>query len=133
MSTIEVSITLTVDDLLTAVAQLSDDALNDFTQRIMTLQAQREQASPASEKAQISAAEAVWAADQALGDLEVHGLSREKPTLVPLPKPHWWIPYRFSDGTILAILRVDALAGTVLLSDEEQANLWQQIEQRKHS
>ncbi len=130
MSAIEISIKLTVDDLLAAVAQLSDEALSDFARRVMALQEQRQQELRASEKTQISAAEAIRAADQLLGDLERHGLSHEKPTLVPMSKPHWWIPYRFSDGTILAIIRVDALTGAVLLSSEEQANLWQQVEQR---
>ena len=131
MGTTEVSIKVTVDDLLAAVAQLSDEALNDFARRVLRLQEQRKQGAYTLEEIQISAAEAIRGADQSLGDLQGYDLSHEKPTLVPLPRPHWWIPYRFSDGTLLAIMRVDAITGAVLLSSEEQASLWQQIEQRK--
>jgi len=85
-------------------------ALLEEQQRIFTLKARR-------------------AADRAVfGDLVGCALSSGDPVWVPTPKPHWRVPYRSFDGTLLTIVDVDAHTLTASLTDEERAALLEQVE-----
>ncbi len=76
------------------------------------------------QQAQISALEARRLADRAVfGDLVGCALSSDEPIWVPTPKPHWRIPYRFFDGTLVAIVNVDAHTALVSLTEEERSAL----------
>lgn len=78
---------------------------------------------------QISAGEARRAADQALfGDLVGCALSSDDPIWAPKPEPHWRVPYRLFDGTLVTIVTVDAHTGAVSLTEEERAELLEQVE-----
>jgi PHD/YefM family antitoxin component YafN of YafNO toxin-antitoxin module len=78
---------------------------------------------------QMLAAEARRAADRVIfGDLVGCALRSDEPIWTPEPKPHWQIPYRFLDGTLLKIVEVDAQTGQVSLTDEERATLLEQVE-----
>lgn len=126
---IDLSIKLSVDDLIVAIEQLPDEVLNEVVERVTTLQQQRQSAPVATPQAPtISAADAYHAADQALfGMIKDHGVRHESPMLIPKPKPCWLIPYRLADGTLLAIVPVDAHTGQVLLSREELARVQAQV------
>ena len=77
----------------------------------------------------LSAAEARRAADRAVfGDLVGCALSSGDPLWLPTPEPHWRIPYRSFDGTVLIVVDVDARTGAVALTDEERAALMDKIE-----
>ena len=47
---------------------------------------------------------------------------------MPTPKPHWRIPYRFFDGTLVAIVNVDAHTAVVSLTEEERTALLEKTE-----
>ena len=49
-------------------------------------------------------------------------------TWVPAPEPHWCVPYRSFDGTLLAVVEVNARTQAVSLTVEERATLLEQIE-----
>jgi len=77
----------------------------------------------------ISASEARRVANQAVfGDLVGCALSSDEPIWSPSPKPHWRIPYRFFDGTLLKIVEVDALTRAVSLTNEERTALLAEVE-----
>lgn len=77
----------------------------------------------------ISALEARRAADRAVfGDLVGCALSSGDPVWEPSPEPHWRVPYRSFDGTLLAVVEVDAHTQAVSLTDEERATLLQRVE-----
>jgi hypothetical protein len=72
--------------------------------------------------------EARRAADRAVfGDLVGCALSSGEPIWAATPKPQWRVPYRFFDGTLLAIVEVDAQTGAVSLTDEARSNLLAQV------
>lgn len=82
-----------------------------------------------AQQAPLSALEARRAADRAVfGDLVGCALSSGDPIWAATPKPHWRVPYRFFDGTLLAIVEVDAQTGAVSLTDEARSNLLAQVE-----
>ena len=77
----------------------------------------------------ISALEARRAADRAVfGDLVGCALSSGDPEWGPSPEPHWRVPYRSFNGTLMAEVVVDARTQEVSLTDEERAALLQQVE-----
>jgi len=77
----------------------------------------------------LSAGEARRAADRAVfGDLVGCALSSGDPLWLPTPEPHWSIPYRSFDGTVLIVVDVDARTGAVALTDEERVALMDRIE-----
>jgi PHD/YefM family antitoxin component YafN of YafNO toxin-antitoxin module len=77
----------------------------------------------------ISAQEARRAADRAVfGELVGCALSSGDPVWSPTPEPRWRIPYHLFDGTLLAVVEVDASAQTVLLREEERTALLEQVE-----
>lgn len=68
-----------------------------------------------------SALEARRAADRAIfGDLVGCALSSGDPEWVTDPKPHWRVPYRSFDGTLIATVDVDAHTWIVSLTDEKR-------------
>ena len=76
-----------------------------------------------------SALEARRAADRAVfGDLVGCALSSGDPVWVPAPEPHWRVPYKSFDGTLLASIKVDARTRTASLTDKERAALLEQVE-----
>ena len=77
----------------------------------------------------LSAAEVRRAADRAVfGDLVGCALSSGDPLWLSTPEPHWSIPYRSFDGTVLIAVDVDARTGAVALTDEERVALMDRIE-----
>lgn len=73
--------------------------------------------------------EARRAADRAVfGDLVGCALSSGDPVWVPAPEPHWRVPYRSFDGTLLAVVDVDARTRAISLTDEERLVLLEQVE-----
>ena len=77
----------------------------------------------------VSALEARRAADRAVfGDLVGCALSSGDPVWVPAPEPHWRVPYRGFDGTLLTVVDVDTRTRAVSLTDEERAALLEQVE-----
>ena len=77
----------------------------------------------------VSALEARRAADRAVfDDLVGCALSSGDPVWVPAPEPHWRVPYRSFDGTLLAAVNVDARTRAVSLTDEERAALLERVE-----
>ena len=77
----------------------------------------------------VSAREARRAADRAVfGELVGCALSSGDPVWVPAPEPHWRVPYRGLDGTLLAAVNVDARTRAVSLTDEERAALLERVE-----
>jgi PHD/YefM family antitoxin component YafN of YafNO toxin-antitoxin module len=80
-------------------------------------------------QAQLSAAEARRKADKALfDDLVGCALSSGDPQLASGPAPHWRVPYRFLDGTLVAIIEVDAHTGDVSLTDSQRNQILSQVE-----
>lgn len=78
----------------------------------------------------VSAVQARRAADKVvLQDLVGCALSSGEPLFAPTPQPHWRVPYRYVDGTLLAIVPVDALSGLVSFAGEERDALLAQVEQ----
>lgn len=81
-------------------------------------------------QAQLSAAEARRKADKALfADLVGCALSGGDPQLASGPSPHWRVPYRFLDGTLVAIIEVDAHTGNVSLTDSQRNQILSQVEE----
>ncbi|MBM4431746.1 MAG: type II toxin-antitoxin system Phd/YefM family antitoxin [Chloroflexi bacterium] len=77
----------------------------------------------------VSALEARRAADRAVfGELVGCALSSGDPVWVPAPEPHWRVPYRGFDGTLLAAVDVDARTRAVSLTDDERAALLERVE-----
>ena len=77
----------------------------------------------------VSALEARRAADRVVfDDLVGCALSSGDPVWVPAPEPHWRVPYRSFDGTLLAAVNVDARTRAVSLTDEERAALLERVE-----
>lgn len=127
MDTVETSAKLTIEELVAAVEKLSTEELTEFVRRIAAIQTQQGVTLP--EKEQLSAFEARHVADQAVfGDLVDCALRSETPLLVSQPTPHWRVPYRFSDGKLLAIVAVDAYTGRVFLTNEKRTTLLEQAE-----
>lgn len=123
-----VPLKLTLEDLLAAAEQLPPAALEDFIQRLLALQTQRKML--AENLPQISAQEARQAADRAIwGDEAEAALSSDEPMLMPTPTPRWRIPYRQPNGTLLAIVEVEAHTGAVLLTEEKRGTILAQVEQ----
>jgi PHD/YefM family antitoxin component YafN of YafNO toxin-antitoxin module len=78
----------------------------------------------------LSAAQAQQAADRVVfGDLVGCALASDIPIWVPEPTPLWRVPYRLFDGTLLAIVEVDAYSAAVSLTEQERAKLLAQVEQ----
>ncbi len=78
---------------------------------------------------QISASQARQAADHMVfGDLVGCALSSGEPIFAPMPCPHWRVPYRFFDGTLLTVVTVDAYSATVSLTNEERHQLLDKVE-----
>ena len=76
-----------------------------------------------------SALEARRAADRAVfGDLVGCALSSGEPEWVSDPEPHWRVPYRSFDGTLIATVEVDAHTWVVSLTSEERAEILEQVE-----
>ncbi|MDY6874665.1 MAG: type II toxin-antitoxin system Phd/YefM family antitoxin [Chloroflexota bacterium] len=77
----------------------------------------------------VSALKARRAADRAVfGDLVGCALSSGDPEWAPAPEPRWRVPYRSFDGTLLAVVEVDARTRAVSLTDEERTALLEQVE-----
>jgi hypothetical protein len=51
-----------------------------------------------------------------------------EPIWSPEPDPHWRIPYRLPNGSLLRIVGVDAGSGEVWLTEMERELLLQQVE-----
>jgi len=64
----------------------------------------------------------------AYDDLVGCALSSGDPLWLPTPEPHWRIPYRSFDGTVLIVVDVDARTGAIALTNEERAALMDRIE-----
>ena len=62
------------------------------------------------------------------GDLVGCALSSGDPVWVSTPEPHWRVPYKSFDGTLLTVVDVDARTQAVSLTDEERATLLEQVE-----
>jgi PHD/YefM family antitoxin component YafN of YafNO toxin-antitoxin module len=76
------------------------------------------------------ALEARRTADHAVfGDLVGCALSSGDPVWTPTPEPHWRVPYRGFDGTLLITVNVDANTLAVSLTSEERTALLEQLEQ----
>jgi len=81
------------------------------------------------ERQKVSALEARRAADRAVfGDLVGCALSSGDPVWVTAPEPHWRVPYRGFDGTLLAVVNVDVRTQAVSLTDEERTALLERVE-----
>ena len=77
----------------------------------------------------ISAPAVRRAADRAVfGDLVGCALSSGDPVWVQSPQPHWRVPYRSFDGTLLTEVMADARTCEVSLTDEERTSLLRQVE-----
>lgn len=82
------------------------------------------------ERQKALALEARRAADRAVfGDLVGCALSSGDPVWVSTPEPHWRVPYRSFDGTLLTTVNVDAHTLTVSLTNKERTALLEQLEQ----
>jgi hypothetical protein len=127
-TSVEVSIKLTLDDLLAAAEQLPPAALEDFIQRLKDLQTQQKRL--VENLPHLSAQEARQVAQQAIwGDQAEAVLSSDDPMFISSPTPRWRIPYRQANGTLLAIVEVEAHTGAVLLTEEKRNTLLNQVEQ----
>src|SRR5687767_684022 len=81
------------------------------------------------EKRQLTAEQARRAADRVVfGDLVGCALSSGEPVWSPEPKAHWRVPYRFFDGTLVAVIEVDAETAAVSLTKKERAALLKRVE-----
>jgi PHD/YefM family antitoxin component YafN of YafNO toxin-antitoxin module len=82
------------------------------------------------EQREISASEARRLADRVVfRDLVGCALSSGDPIWASTPKPHWRVPYRSFEGTLLTEVDVDARTRAVSLTSEERESLLTQIEQ----
>ncbi len=78
----------------------------------------------------LSAVQARRAADKVvLQDLVGCALSSGEPLFSPLPAPHWRVPYRYVDGSLVAIVPVDIQSGHVSFTAQERDALLVQVEQ----
>ena len=78
----------------------------------------------------ISARQARRAANQAVfGDLVGCPLSCEEPLWIPKPEPHWHIPYRLFDGTLMVVVEVDAYTGQAAFTKQERTALLERVRQ----
>lgn len=78
---------------------------------------------------QLSAVAARRAADKALfQNLVGCALSSDEPVLAASPRPHWRVSYRFLDGTLVAIIEVNAHTGTVALTNIERDKILSHVE-----
>lgn len=78
----------------------------------------------------ISAREARRAANRAVfDDLVGCPLSCGEPIWAPQPQPHWRVPYRLFDGTLMAVVEVDAYTGAVSLTEQERMDLLDRVRQ----
>jgi hypothetical protein len=81
------------------------------------------------EKQQMTAEQARRAADRVVfDDLVGCALSSGEPVWVPEPKPHWRVPYRLFDGTLLTLIEVDAETAAVSLTKKERTALLKKVE-----
>ena len=79
----------------------------------------------------ISSREARRLANRAVfGDLVGCPLSVDELVWVPSPKPHWRVPYRHFDQTLLIIVEVDASTGQTNLTAEARARLMAEMRTR---
>jgi hypothetical protein len=62
------------------------------------------------------------------GDLVGCALSSGEPTWAPKPQPHWRVPYRLFDGTLVRVVDVDAYTAEVYLTPRERDHLLRQLE-----
>jgi PHD/YefM family antitoxin component YafN of YafNO toxin-antitoxin module len=82
-----------------------------------------------AEKQHLTAEQARRAADRVVfGDLVGCALSSGEPVWSPEPKAHWRVPYRFFDGTLLAMIEVDAVTAVVSLTKKERTALLKKVE-----
>jgi hypothetical protein len=78
----------------------------------------------------ISARQARRAANRAVfGDLVGCPLSCDEPIWIPQPEPHWRVPYRLFDGTLMVVVDVDAYTGIALFTEQERAALLERVRQ----
>ncbi len=81
-----------------------------------------------SAQTHISASQARRAANRRVfGDLVGCALSCGEPVWTPSPQPHWRIPYRLFDGTLVQVVQVDGHTEAVFLTDEEREELLQKV------
>jgi PHD/YefM family antitoxin component YafN of YafNO toxin-antitoxin module len=96
---------------------------------LMSIQEYERYQSLLEQHQKVSAHEARRAADRAVfGDLVGCALSSGDPVWTPTPEPRWRIPYRLFDGTLLAVVEVDARTQAVLLTEERRTALLEQVE-----
>jgi len=72
----------------------------------------------------LSSGDPVWVPSNTKGS---KGASAS-PEAAPSPQPHWRVPYRSFDGTLLTEVMVDARTCEVSLTDEERTSLLRQVE-----
>lgn len=97
---------------------------------LMSIEDYRQYQALLSQREFISLREARRAANRAVfGELVGCPLSCGEPLLVPQPSPHWQIPYRLFDGTLMITVEVDAHSGTVSLTEQERADLLERVRQ----
>jgi hypothetical protein len=78
----------------------------------------------------VSAHEARQAANRAVfGDLVGCPFRCGEPVWAAEPEPHWRVPYRLFNGTLMTIVEVDAFTGIVSLTEEERTDLWKRVRQ----
>lgn len=83
----------------------------------------------ADAKTQLSAIAARRAADKALlRDFVGTALTSNAPLFVDAPSACWRVPYRFLDGTLVAIIEVDAYTGKVDLTVSDRDEILTQVE-----
>ncbi len=86
------------------------------------------------DKQPVSARAAMRAANRAVfGDLVGCPLSCGDPIWTPKPTPHWRIPYRLFDGTLMQIVEVDATSGEAIFSAQERDALLDKVKQHATS
>ncbi|HMN27643.1 MAG TPA: hypothetical protein PKE45_05755 [Caldilineaceae bacterium] len=79
----------------------------------------------------LSASQAQRSADRSVfGDLVGCALSSGQPVWETEPQPHWQVPYRLFDGTLVKWVKVDAYTGNVSLTPQEREQLLQLVEQK---
>ena len=89
---------------------------------------ERFQAALRAQQKQLSATEARRLANHAVfGDLVGCALSSGEPEWAATPEPHWSVPYRSFDGTLLAVVEVNVQSQAVLLTDEQRAALLDKV------
>ena len=85
-----------------------------------------------STQSPISASQARRAANRRVfGDLVGCALFCGEPVWIPQPNPRWHVPYRFFDGTLAQVVKVDGYTATVALTDEERESLLRKVRQEQ--